>query len=178
MLVAIKLQEGDEVVDVRATNGSSDLLMFTKAGQGIRFSEGDVRPLGRASQGVRGIRLRKDDEVVAGAMADEGAEVLLFTDGGYGKRTKMDLFRRQGRGGMGVKAMKLTRVRGSLVAALAVSEDDDVFAISSDGIVIRQAVGEISRQRRESTGVKVVSMDGGASLSAVALVPKNGDEEE
>ena len=74
--------------------------------------------------------------------------------------------------------MELTRVRGSLVAALAVSEDDDVFAISSDGIVIRQAVGEISRQRRESTGVKVVSMDGGASLSAVALVPKNGDEEE
>jgi DNA gyrase subunit A len=79
---------------------------------------------------------------------------------------------------MGVKAMKLTRVRGALVAALAVSADDEVFVISSDGIVIRQAVGEISRQRRESTGVKVVSMDGDANLSAVALVPRNGDEEE
>ena len=178
VLVAIKLQDGDEVVDVRATNGDSDLLMFTRNGQGIRFAEGDVRPLGRASQGVRGIRLREGDEVVAGTTADEGGDVLLFTDGGYGKRTKMELFRRQGRGGMGVKAMKLTRVRGSLVAALAVSADDEVFVISSDGIVIRQAVGEISRQRRESTGVKVVSMDGGANLSAVALVPKNGDEDE
>ena len=178
VLVAIKLQDGDEVVDVRATNGDSDLLMFTRNGQGIRFAEGDVRPLGRASQGVRGIRLRDGDEVVAGTTADEGGDVLLFTDGGYGKRTKMELFRRQGRGGMGVKAMKLTRVRGSLVAALAVSADDEVFVISSDGIVIRQAVGEISRQRRESTGVKVVSMDGGANLSAVALVPKNGDEDE
>ena len=91
---------------------------------------------------------------------------------------KYEVLAELGRGGMGVKAMKLTRVRGSLVAALAVSADDEVFVISSDGIVIRQAVGEISRQRRESTGVRVVSMDGGASLSAVALVPRNGDEEE
>jgi DNA gyrase subunit A len=174
VLVAIKLVEGDEVVDVRATNGESDLLMFTKNGQGIRFSEADARPLGRASQGVRGIRLREGDEVVAGTVAQEGRDVLLLTSGGYGKRTKMELFRRQGRGGMGVKAMKLTKIRGSLVAALAVSADDEVFVISSDGIVIRQAVGEISRQRRESTGVKVVSIDGGATLSAVALVP-NGE---
>ncbi|MEN8233399.1 MAG: DNA gyrase subunit A [Actinomycetota bacterium] len=175
VLVAIKLQEGDEVVDVRATNGDSDLLMFTKKGQGIRFTEQDVRPMGRASQGVRGIRLRDGDEVVAGTTAEEGDEVLLLTNGGYGKRTKMDLFRRQGRGGMGVKAMKLTRVRGVLVAARAVTPDDEVFMISSDGIVIRQAVSEISRQRRESTGVKVVSLDSDAELSAVALVPTNGD---
>ena len=177
VLVAIKLLEDDEVVDVRATNGDSDLMMFTKNGQGIRFAESNVRPLGRASQGVRGLRLRDGDEVVAGTMADEGADVLLLTDGGYGKRTKMDLFRRQGRGGMGVKAMKLTKVRGSMVAALAVSPDDEVFMISSDGIVIRQGVNEISRQRRESTGVKVVNLDGDADLSAVALVPKSeGDE--
>ncbi len=177
VLVAIKLQEGDEVVDVRATNGDSDLLMFSRNGQGIRFAESDVRPLGRASQGVRGLRLRDGDEVVAGTMAEEGADVLLLTDGGYGKRTKMDLFRRQGRGGMGVKAMKLTKVRGSMVAALAVSQDDQVFMISSDGIVIRQGVSDISRQRRESTGVKVVNLDGDASLSAVALVPQNEEDE-
>ena len=177
VLVAIKLQEGDEVVDVRATNGDSDLLMFSKNGQGIRFAEADVRPLGRASQGVRGLKLRDGDEVVAGTMAEEGADVLLLTDGGYGKRTKMDLFRRQGRGGLGVKAMKLTKVRGSMVAALAVSPEDEVFMISSDGIVIRQGVGSISRQRRESTGVKVVNLDGDSSLSAVALVPQNGADE-
>ena len=116
--------------------------------------------------------------MVAGTTAEEGGNVLLLTSGGYGKRTKMELFRRQGRGGMGVKAMKLTKVRGRLVAALAVSDDDEVFMISSDGIVIRQAVGEISRQRRESTGVKVVSVDGDATFSAVALVPKGEEGEE
>ena len=175
VLVAIKLQEGDEVVAVRATSGDNDLLMFTRAGQGIRFAESDARPLGRASQGVRGIRLRDDDVVVAATTAEVGGDILLLTSGGYGKRTKMDLFRRQGRGGMGVKAMKLTRVRGSLIAARAVSPDDEVFMISSDGIVIRQAVSDISRQRRESTGVKVVSLDGDTDLSAVALVPQTED---
>jgi DNA gyrase subunit A len=176
VLVAIKLQDGDEVVGVRPTNGENDLLMFTKKGQGIRFTEQSIRPLGRASQGVRGIKLREGDEVVAGTTAEEGGDILLLTNGGYGKRTKMDLFRRQGRGGMGVKAMKLTRVRGTMVAALAVSNDDEVFMISSDGIVIRQVVSEISRQRRESTGVRVVSLDGGADFSAVALVPKIEEE--
>jgi DNA gyrase subunit A len=176
VLVAIKLVEGDEVVDVRTTSGEDDLLMFTKNGQGIRFTEKDVRPTGRASQGVRGIRLREGDEVVAGTRASAGDEVLLLADGGYGKRTKMELFRRQGRGGYGVKAMKLTRVRGSLVAALAVDKDDEVFIISSDGIVIRQGVSDISRQRRESTGVKVVSLASGAKLSAVALVPQHTED--
>jgi DNA gyrase subunit A len=176
VLVAIKLVEGDEVVDVRTTSGEDDLLMFTKNGQGIRFTEKDVRPTGRASQGVRGIRLREGDEVVAGTRASAGDEVLLLADGGYGKRTKMELFRRQGRGGYGVKAMKLTKVRGSLVAALAVDKDDEVFIISSDGIVIRQGVSDISRQRRESTGVKVVSLASGAKLSAVALVPQHTED--
>ena len=176
VLVAIKLQDGDEVVAVRATRGDNDLLMFTRKGQGIRFAESDARPLGRASQGVRGIRLRDDDVVVAATTAEEGGEILLLTSGGYGKRTKMDLFRRQGRGGMGVKAMKLTKVRGKLIAAKAVGPEDEVFMISSDGIVIRQAVSDISRQRRESTGVRVVSLDGGTDLSAAALVPQTEEE--
>jgi DNA gyrase subunit A len=176
VLVAIKLQDGDEVVAVRATRGDNDLLMFTRKGQGIRFAESDARPLGRASQGVRGIRLRDDDVVVAATTAEEGGEILLLTSGGYGKRTKMELFRRQGRGGMGVKAMKLTKVRGKLIAAKAVGPEDEVFMISSDGIVIRQAVSDISRQRRESTGVRVVSLDGGTDLSAAALVPQTEEE--
>ncbi len=175
VLVAIKLQDDDEVVAVRATSGENDLLMFTKNGQGIRFSEKDARPMGRASQGVRGIKLREGDEVVAAATAEEGSEVLLMTSGGYAKRTDLEHFRRQRRGGFGVKAMKLTKVRGSLVAARAVTADDEVFMISSDGIVIRQAVSDISRQKRESTGVRVINLEDGATLSAAALVPKNGD---
>jgi len=178
VLIAIKLQDGDEVVAVRATNGNSDLLMFTTRGQGIRFSEGDVRPMGRNSQGVRGIRLRSEDHVVAAALSEEADQVLLLTSGGYGKRTLMDQFRRQGRGGMGVKAMKLTRVRGSLVAARAVNPGDEIFVISSDGIVIRQTVDEISRQKRESTGVKVMNLGADTELSAVALVPAEDDAEE
>ena len=173
VLVAINLQEGDEVVAVRPTNGESDLLMLTHNGQGIRFAESDVRPMGRASQGVRGIRLKDEDWVVSAATAEEGAEVLLLTSRGYGKRTLVEHFRRQGRGGMGVKAMKLTRTRGQIVAVLSVERDDHVFVVSSDGIVIRQSVGEISRQRRESTGVRIMDLKDGAELSAAALVPSD-----
>ncbi|NNC75591.1 MAG: DNA gyrase subunit A, partial [Acidimicrobiia bacterium] len=171
VLIAIKLQDDDEVVAVRATNGEGDLMIFTRNGQGIRFAETDARPMGRDTQGVRGIRLREDDEVVAAAVADEAEEVLVVTSGGYGKRTKMDDFPRQKRGGMGVKAIKLTRVRGVLVAARGVSAGDEVFMTSTDGIVIRQAVKEISRQRRDATGVKVMNLDKQDQVSAVALVP-------
>ena len=176
VLVAIKLVGDDEVVAVRQTNGDSDLMMFTRNGQGIRFDENDVRPMGRASQGVRGIKLREDDEVVAAAVADEAEEVLLLTTGGYGKRTLMEHFRQQGRGGFGVKAMKLTRVRGSIAAARAVSPDDQVVITSSDGIVIRQDAKSISRQKRESTGVKVMNLADDAVLSALAIAQTNGDE--
>jgi DNA gyrase subunit A len=176
VLVAIKLQEGDEVVAVRTTGGDTDLVMVTRNGQGIRFSENDVRPMGRDTQGVRGIRLRSGDEVVAGACASDGDDLLLLSSGGYGKRTKMSEFRRQTRGGIGVKAMKLTRVRGDLVAARAVSPGDEIFVISSDGIVIRQAADTISRQRRDSTGVRVINLAEGATLSAAALVPKDDEE--
>ena len=175
VLVAINLQDDDEVVAVRATSGDMDLMMVTRDGQGIRFSEKDARPMGRGTRGVRGIRLRGDDEVVSAACFDEGDDILLLTSGGYGKRTKMSAFGCQRRGGLGVKAMKLTRVRGRLAAARAVSPGDEIFITSSDGIVIRQAADEISRQGRPATGVKVMNLEKGAELSAVALVPR--DEE-
>ncbi len=175
VLVAISLQEGDEVVAVRATNGKMDLMMLTKDAQGIRFSEEDVRPMGRDTQGVHGIKLREGDEVVGAARCDEGDDILLLTSAGYGKRTKMSAFKRQRRGGMGVTAMKLTRVRGRLTAVRAVSRGDEIFITSSDGIVIRQSVDEISRQGRTATGVKVMNLEKGAELSALALVPT--DEE-
>lgn len=177
MLIAIKLVDDDEVVAVRQTNGGSDLMMFTRNGQGIRFSEDDVRPMGRASQGVRGVKLREGDEVVAAAVADEAEEVLLLTSGGYGKRTLMEHFRQQGRGGFGVKAMKLTKVRGFVAAARTVSPDDHIVITSSDGIVIRQEAKSVSRQKRESTGVKVMNLADGATLSALAVAAKNGDED-
>lgn len=177
VLVAIKLVDNDEVVAVRQTNGDSDLMMFTRNGQGIRFKEAEVRPMGRASQGVRGVRLREGDKVVAAAVADEAEEVLLLTSGGYGKRTSMSEFRAQKRGGIGVRAMKLTKVRGHVVAARSVSPTDQVVVTSSDGIVIRQEAKAISRQKRDSTGVKVMNLAEGATLSALAVAAVEPDEE-
>jgi DNA gyrase subunit A len=171
VLVAINLLDGDEVVAVRQTTGDSDLMMLTRNGMGIRFDEGDVRPTGRASQGVRGIKLRDTDRVVSAAIADEAEEVLLLTSGGYGKRIKMSEFRVQRRGGVGVISMKLTRVRGVVAAARAVSARDEIVVTSSDGIVMRAEAKSISRQKRPSTGVKVMNLSDDAVLSALAVVP-------
>jgi len=176
VLVAINLLDNDEVVAVRETNGTSDLMMLTRKGMGIRFDETDVRPTGRASQGVRGIKLREDDMVVSAAVADEAEEVLLLTSGGYGKRIKMTEFRVQRRGGVGVISMKLTKVRGVVAAARAVSAIDEIVVTSSDGIVMRSKAKAISRQKRPSTGVKVMNLSDGASLSALTVVTNGEDE--
>ncbi len=169
-LVAIKLADDDELVTVRTTSGSNDILIFTKNGMGIRFAEDDLRSMGRGTQGVRGIKLREGDEVVAAVSNVDGEEVLLLTSGGYGKRTAMDQFRKQTRGGIGVKAFKITRVRGNLIAARAVKKEDEVFLISTAGVGTRQAVSKISRQKRDSTGVKVIDVGDGNELSAVAKI--------
>ena len=174
-LVAIKLGDDDELVSVRTTTGQNDFLIFTRNGLGIRFAESDLRSMGRGTQGVRGIRLREGDRVVSAVSDVEGDEVLLMTSGGYGKRTKMEEFRRQARGGIGVKAFKLTRVRGTLVGARAVTMDDDVFLVSSAGVGIRTPVAKISRQKRDSTGVKVIDVGEGNELSAFEIVHDEDD---
>lgn len=173
-LVAINLIGDDELVEVRTTNGENDLVIFTAAGQGIRFSESDLRPMGRATQGVRGIKLKGDDYVVAAASSNDGPEVLLMTSAGYGKRTLLEQFPRQGRGGMGVKAIKLTRVRGRLVGVRAVEKTMEVFLINSNGIGIRTKVSSISRQQRDATGVKVMDV-GDGELTAFAIVEEEGE---
>lgn len=170
-LIAIKLQEGDEVVSVRTTTGKDDLLLFTESGQGIRFKESDIRAMGRGTMGVRGIKLREGDRVVGATSNGDGNEVLLLTSGGYGKRTKVSEFRRQKRGGIGLKAIKLTRVRGRLVGARAVGEGAEIFVISSTGVVIRTSVDSISRQKRDALGVKVMNLSEGGEVSAFAPVP-------
>ncbi len=175
-LIAIKLQEDDEVVAVRTTNGENDVLIFTEQGMGIRFSENDLRPMGRATQGVRGIRLREGDRVVSAASNTDGAELVLLTSGGYGKRTKMDEFRPQNRGGIGLKAMRLTRVRGVMVGARAVTDEMELFVISSSGIAIRMPTKKISRQKREASGVKVMNLPSGAFIAAFAVVLPEQDE--
>jgi DNA gyrase subunit A len=174
-LVAVKLAEDDELVTVRTSNGSNDILIFTKNGMGIRFKESDLRSMGRGTQGVRGIKLREGDEVVSAVSNLDGDEVLLLTAGGYGKRTAMSEFRHQTRGGIGVKAFKLTRVRGTLIGARAVTKDADVFLITSAGVAMRTPVAKISKQKRDSTGVRVIGVGEGNELSALTVVT---DDEE
>ncbi len=170
-LVAIRLTGDDEVVAVHSTDGKSDLLLFTKKGLGIRFSEKDVKARGRATQGVIGVRLNPGDEVIGAAATLEGNDILLLTTGGYGKRVRCALFRTQARGGRGVKAIKRVVERGDLVGARAVTEGSEVMVVSTEGIAIRTPVDHISRQSRIASGVKVMDLAEGAQVASFAPVP-------
>jgi DNA gyrase subunit A len=176
-IIAVNLKDGDEVVRVRPTSGNDDVLLISKKGKAIRFSEKHARSMGRTATGVIGIRLDPDDEVVTSdIVAKDDKELLIVTEFGYGKRTKLSEFPRKGRGGKGVIAAKLTRPRGQIVGASVVRSDDEVFLISDDGVVIRMPVGSISRQGRPATGVRVMNLSEGAKVSAVAPVVGESDD--
>jgi len=176
--IAIALRDSDELVRVVATSGDDDVVMVSRNGSGIRFSEQDVRPMGRDAAGVRGMRLRAGDEVVSLDVVRPDADVLIVTDAGYGKRTKTDHFGRQGRGGQGVRAIKLTAVRGRVVSAFMAGLDDEILLVSTGGVVIRTAVREIAAQGRDATGVRLMSLDAGHSVAAVAAVFAEDEEAE
>ena len=176
-IIALNLKDGDEVVRVVPTSGEEDLLLITRKGKAIRFSERNVRPMGRTATGVIGIRLESDDEVVAcGVVRDENDDLLLLTEFGFGKRTKLHHFPRKGRGGKGVIAAKLTKPRGDIIGATVVKAGDEVFVISDDGVATRQGVDGISRQGRPTTGVRVMQLGEGAKISALAPMVNEVDE--
>ncbi len=176
--IAINLREGDELVRVVETHGGDDVFIVTQSGMTIRFSEQDVRSMGRDAAGVRGVRLKAGDEVVSCDLARDEADILLVTDAGYGKRTKVERFNRQTRGGQGVRGIRLTAKRGKVVAAFMVGLEDEILLISTSGVVIRTAVREISSQGRDATGVRVMSVGEEDAVAAVARVAgeANGDE--
>lgn len=178
-LIAIGLRDGDELVRVMPTSGEDDVLLVTRDGRGIRFSESDVRSMGRGASGVRGIRLLGDDVVVgAGPVASDDEVLLTVTDRGYGKRTLMENFSRRGRGGQGVRAHRLSSGRGSMVNAFLVAPDDEVLLITDAGVVIRTAVSDISTQGRDASGVRVMNPGDANRVAAVArvLAPSEDDE--
>ncbi|HTZ09008.1 MAG TPA: DNA gyrase subunit A [Acidimicrobiales bacterium] len=168
--IAIALRDGDELVRVVATSGDDDVVLVSRNGNGIRFSEDDVRSMGRDAAGVRGMRLRAGDEVVSCDVVRPDADIIIVTDAGYGKRTKTDHFGRQGRGGQGVRAIRLTAVRGRVVSAFMAGLDDEILLVSTGGIVIRTAVREIAAQGRDATGVRLMSLEEGHHVAAVAAV--------
>ncbi len=169
-IIAINLRDGDELVKVIPTNGGDDIFMVSRGGMTIRFSEDEVRSMGRAAAGVRGMKLKTGDLVVSCDVARDDASILIVTDGGYGKRTQLDRFNQQGRGGQGVKGIKITARKGVVVAAFMVGLDDDIFVIASSGTVIRMSVREISSQGRDATGVRVMNLGTDETVASVAPV--------
>jgi DNA gyrase subunit A len=168
--IAINLRPGDELVGVIVTGGEDDLFMVSRNGMAIRFSEDEVRPMGRDAGGVRGMQLRDGDEVVSIDLARDDTAILMVTEAGFGKRTQLENFNRQGRGGLGVRGIKLTAQRGGVVAAFMVGLEDEILVISSEGVTVRMAVRSISSQGRDATGVRVVSLDAGQVVASVAPV--------
>jgi DNA gyrase subunit A len=175
--IAINLRDGDELVRVVATSGHDDLFEVTRNGMTIRFNEEDVRAMGRDAAGVRGIRLRQGDVVVSCDVAADDTDILIVTDAGYGKRTKLERFNRQARGGQGVRGIRLTGTRGTVVAAFMVALDEEILLVSSGGVIIRTAAREIASQGRDATGVRVMNLDDGQTVAAVARVAAEPEEE-
>ena len=170
-LIAINLNEGDELVRVIQTTGSDDIFMVSQNGMTIRFSEDDVRPMGRATAGVRGMKLRSaNDSVVSCDLARDDGVLLFVSSSGHGKRTPVAAFNRQGRGGQGVRGMRVTEARGTVVAAFTVDSGSEVLVFSSAGNIVRMSVDEISEQGRDATGVRVARLDEGDTVVAVAPV--------
>jgi DNA gyrase subunit A len=174
--IAINLRDGDEVVRVVATSGDDDLMIVTYRGMAIRFKEDEVREMGRDSTGVRGIKLKPDDRAISLDVVRDEADLFVVTDTGFGKRVKTERFHRQGRGGQGVRGIKLTAARGFVVAAFMVRLDDEVLLASSGGVLIRLPVREVSSQGRDATGVRVMNLDEGHAVAAVAAVPAEQED--
>ena len=175
-LIALKLRPKDELVRVIETGGTDDVFIVSRGGQTIRFSEKQVRPMGRSAAGVRGMRLRAGDEVVSVDVAKDDASILLVTESGYGKRTQISNFTRKGRGGMGMIGIKLTGKKGRVVAAFMVGIEDEIVAVSSAGTTIRTPVKEISSQGRAATGVRVMSLGAGQVVASVAPILASDEE--
>jgi len=177
--IAINLRRRDELVRVIETTGRDDIIMVTRKGQSIRFTESNVRSMGRGAAGVRGMRLKPDDLVVSCDVVDNEGNILIVTDAGFGKRTALSHWRRIGRGGQGIRAIKLNERKGYVVAAFLVEPSDEVFMVSSGGITVRIPVAGVSTQGRDATGVRVMSLERGQRVASAAPVfsSRNGGEE-
>jgi DNA gyrase subunit A len=177
-IIAIRLRDDDALVDVLHSTGEEDIILVSRKGQAIRFHESQVRSMGRATSGVKGMGLRKDDEVISAGIADDELDMLVVTDQGYGKRTRIKDYPVKGRGGLGVKTVQLTKARGQLAGALPVSDGMQVMLISNGGTVIRMPVEEIKRLGRSTQGVIVMRLRGDEQVSSIALVAESEEPVE
>ena len=179
-LIAINLNEGDALIGASLVSAEDDILLVSEQGQSIRFTADDeqLRPMGRATAGVKGMRFRGDDQLLAMTTVKDDDYLLVATSGGYGKRTPISEYNPQGRGGMGVMTFKYTPKRGKLIGALAVEEDDQIFAITSAGGVIRTEVNQIRPSSRATMGVRLVDLAEGNELLAIDVNVEDEGEQE
>ena len=184
-LVAITLRDDDELIEVKATDDTKDIMLVTKDGMCIRFKETDVRSTGRSSMGVRGMNLDPGDEVVAMQLNSQGDYLLVVSENGMGKRTAMSEFTCQNRGGKGVKCYKITEKTGNVIGAKAVNEENEIMMITTEGIIIRITCAGISILGRITSGVKLINLHEGVTVASLAKVrekaegnTENGSSEE
>ena len=169
-LIALKLREGDELINVFLTTGNEEIVIGTKFGYSVRFKEETIRSMSRMAAGVKGVTLRDGDQVVGAAAITEDQEVLIITEKGYGKRTSATEYPTKGRGGKGIKTANITEKNGNLAGIVTVSGDEDIMLITGTGVIIRTAVANISQTGRATQGVKVMRLDDSARIVTFALV--------
>jgi DNA gyrase subunit A len=180
-LIAIGLDDDDELAWVRTTSGDDELILVTEQAKAIRFHEDDARPMGRPAAGVHGIRLASGDRVMAMDVIDEETrefDLLTVSDSGFGKRTQLSEFNRQYRGGQGVTAMKLTARNGKVAGAYIVNEAQEVMMISTAGVVIRMPIRQISRYGRQTQGVSVMRLGDGEKVASLTVLSERADESD
>lgn len=177
-IIAIKLKDDDRLIDVKQTTGNNSVIIVTKKGKCICFSEKDVRAMGRVAGGVRAIKLDKDDEVVSMSLVDPDQELLVVTENGYGKRTPVKEYKVQVRGGKGLLTYDKSKFKktGSLIGAMVVDKDDEILLINSDGIIIRIRANEISELGRATQGVKIMKVGDETKIVSMAKVIKEDDD--
>ncbi len=177
-IIAIALEEGDEVIGVRLTDGSREAILSTRDGQAIRFKEDEARPMGRDTYGVRGMKLDAGDEVVSLDLVEPGATLLAVSENGYGKRTEMEEYRLTRRGGKGIITMKTTEKTGRVIGVRMVTDDDQIMLVTSGGKVIRLRVNEIRVIGRNTQGVRLIGLEEGERVASVARLAEREDEGE
>jgi DNA gyrase subunit A len=177
-IIAISLDQGDDLVDVKLTTGQNQVVLITKEGMSIRFEEEQVRSMGRSAAGVRGIELEKTDEVVAAALVVPGGTLLVAGENGIGKRTDFEEYRLQSRGGKGIITMKTGDKTGHVVGALTVQDSDELMLITVGGQMVRIPVQGIREAGRNTMGVKLIDLAKNDRLQAIAPVISEKDEEE
>ncbi len=177
-LIAVNLDEGDELIGTQITEGDNDIMLFTNTGQVNRFNEEDVRATGRGSRGVKGINLDEDQVVISMMVPQEDDVVLIATENGYGKRTRVEEFTKHNRGGKGVIGIQTSERNGQVVGASLVEEEDEVMLISSGGVLVRTRVDEVSILGRNTQGVRLIRLDEGDTLVGMTRIEESDDLDE